>query len=691
MIRVELTGCSCQPLASYLKALGVLRLVSEQADADARGYWTGECFVLESELSRDDLVEFFLNTYRPTPVVAPWNGASGFYPKKDSKVGIDAITSSTDSRFEEYRAAIDTARDILKQTGLKSGATPAEEDVRRTTILRLCRNRLPDRAVEWLDAAIAIDSNGDRAFAPMFGTGGNEGHLDYTNNFMENLAGLLISPKKKPPVRSLLENALFGTATAGLQNIATGQYDPGRSGGFNQGQGISSDTAANPWNAVLTVEGAITWASGIYRKQGVSYRSILCSPFTVRLSAVGYGSAANEDGDAMRAAEIWTPLWTKPARYAEIRSLLREGRAAVGERPAKNGLEFAQAAAALGVDRAISGFVRYSILKRRGKSYIALPAGTFAVTQREESDLIREMAPLVEEAGRVAKGGQREAPKSWPPLRRAVEDAMYQVLLSGGPHLLCDVAAAFGAMHRWLLDRDRSVWFSGSLSAEWVTRCAQCDEKAAEVRIAAALASMRHPDAGTFLSNLKRGDGQFSWLGRDVPERMLNTLRRRVLSGRESERSPLQSGFVARLSDVTRFIEHRTDDRLIEDLAFAFATVKGAPKQPEGEEHKPWPIYLLLKHAFLPCPLETDNGSVKITPDLAVLSLLAAGRVDGAAENVGRRLRIAGLQPVKASFAGSINARRLGASLLIPVSVSGLERERWAILEPQAEGATTSR
>ena len=37
----ELGGCAPAPLAHYLKALGILRLVSEQADSSARGFWRG--------------------------------------------------------------------------------------------------------------------------------------------------------------------------------------------------------------------------------------------------------------------------------------------------------------------------------------------------------------------------------------------------------------------------------------------------------------------------------------------------------------------------------------------------------------------------------------------------------------------------------------------------------------------------
>ena len=55
-----LTGCSPTPLAHYLKALGILRLVSEQADPSARGAWRDEAFILATKLSADELTDFFL-------------------------------------------------------------------------------------------------------------------------------------------------------------------------------------------------------------------------------------------------------------------------------------------------------------------------------------------------------------------------------------------------------------------------------------------------------------------------------------------------------------------------------------------------------------------------------------------------------------------------------------------------------
>lgn len=679
MTELELTGCPFQPLTAYLKALAVLRLISEQADTSARGHWTNRYFVLESELDREALIDFFLTRYKPTPVLAPWNGGSGFYPK-DRKIGIGAIQKSKEERFGDYRRDLEAVASIVKKTGVDKGASKAEEDQRRTDILRECRNTLSDQCVSWLDAAIAIAADESRSFAPILGTGGNEGRLDYTNNFMENIAKLLISPDKKMPVRALLENALFDTQSGGLQDLAVGQYDPGRAGGFNQGNGIEAKSVANPWNAVLTVEGAAAWAGGIYRKQGISYRSFLCSPFTVRPSAVGYGSVADKDETTARA-EIWTPLWDKAARYGEIRSLLREGRAAVNGGVARSGLEFAQAAASLGVDRAIPAFMRYSLVKRRGDSYIALPTGRFRVEYRSTADRIRELTPFVERANYEAKGGQSETPNSWPPLKRAVEEAIFKTLLRGDAQSLVDVASAFGAMHRWLLLRGRVVPWKGKLNAGWIQQCAICPEG----RVAGALAGLWSTEAGGLLENTTAGKTRFSWIGRDLPSRLLMTLRRRTLDGQSLKQSPFRSARCAWPSDVAAFLDGSLDDELIESLMFAFVLIGGGeirnPAHEDPEQCLRWPAYCLLKQLFAAEEIETPKGRVLLRPDPRIPALLAAGRSDEATDVALRRLRVSGLIPTvrEGERRNSGDTLRLGAALLIPVW--GLERLRASVVE----------
>src|ERR1035441_10887872 len=108
---IRLGGCALEPLGSYLKALSVLRLVSEQADGSARGWWERGSFHLETELDDNGLVSFFLERYRPTPILSPWNGGGGFYPK-DPKVGIEGIAASTGGRIKIYPGGINGAAGV---------------------------------------------------------------------------------------------------------------------------------------------------------------------------------------------------------------------------------------------------------------------------------------------------------------------------------------------------------------------------------------------------------------------------------------------------------------------------------------------------------------------------------------------------------------------------------------------------
>jgi CRISPR-associated protein Csx17 len=270
---------------NYLKALGVLRLVSEQADGEARGCWRGDVFVLRTKVERDGLVRFFLSEYRPTPVVGPWAGGSGFFPK-DNKKAVESLASSSSERCAAYRRVIELVQPILKQAGIKDKPT-AEH---KAELLRRCRSELPLEAVQWMDAALVLQSEG-QAFAPLLGTGGNDGRLDFTQNFMARLVTLRIhSATLHPQACIWLENAVFGTSVSGLDAAAVGQFAPGRAGGPNATQGMEGDAAVNPWDFVLMIEGALVLGGAAARRFAAEAGSRAAFPFTVRPAAVGYAS-----------------------------------------------------------------------------------------------------------------------------------------------------------------------------------------------------------------------------------------------------------------------------------------------------------------------------------------------------------------------------------------------------------------
>ncbi|MCF8037628.1 MAG: type I-U CRISPR-associated protein Csx17, partial [Desulfobacteraceae bacterium] len=386
MNQIHLTGCSPTPLASYLKALGIFRLVAEQMSRQTAGFWQEKHFYLQTILSKDELIDFFLMKYEPTPILAPWNGGSGFFPK-DNKKGIDPMGSAEADRFRNIRDSIKWAAKLLNTLEI----TERPDNKEKKYFLQKIRSSAPDEYLQWLDAAISLSAE-DIFFPPLLGTGGNDGRLDFTNNFLQRLTEIfdVHSGSPRPEARQWILNALFGESTPSLSNKPIGQFSPGNLGGPNSTTGFSSDSLMNPWDFVLMLEGCILFASAITRKNDSTGKGRLSYPFTVRLTGGGSGGVAMEDEQKTRG-EIWLPLWKNPAYLEEIRQLFSEGRATVGRKPARDGLDFAMAIAQLGIDRGIHAFERYSFLERNGLAYIASPIGKHLVCPNPNINLTADL------------------------------------------------------------------------------------------------------------------------------------------------------------------------------------------------------------------------------------------------------------------------------------------------------------
>jgi CRISPR-associated protein Csx17 len=686
--RIRLDGCSPEPLASYLKALAVLRLVSEQRDPDACGWWDGDAFVLESKLDHASLVRFFLEDYAPSPFVAPWNGGSGFYPG-DNTEGVNLIRSSESIRFKCYREAL---KEISTWQLMK-----AELKSRKEAIIAQCRRRLADVAIDWIDAAVGLTDDRKPSYAPILGTGGNEGRLEYTNSFMRRIADLLLSSPPHPSCAALLRNALFAEPTEGLSKESVGQHDPGRAGGFNQGSGIENkDFPTNPWNFVLTFEGSPVWAGSVTRRQSMLGGRLLASPFTVRASPVGYSSGAASDAATARA-EIWTPLWDRPASYPEVRSFLSEGRAEVGTRPARAGIEFAEAASSLGVDRGISQFVRYALLKRRGDSYVALPTGRFNVRFRSESDLIRELNPLTARLDQFIRGMGDNCPASLKSARRNIDSAIYELLRQGGPNWACALVRSCGALEQQLArraaDKNTHRPISG-LSPRWIEAA---DDGSVEVRLAAALASINGDGkVGPLRASLAPIDPikpwlwaergyQTAWRGNSLAASLAEVLARRMMDAERlgSGNNPVFGALRLNPRDIAAFIEGEVNEQLLEDLLFGFTW--GNWRHQAADEvlakiNRRWsqPVshcivlraWALLKLLFLPGPLRVNGADVRLRAESSIVPLLRADRIGDACEAAARRLYTSGLAPLRARFPDAADGPRIAAALIFPVRSS---------------------
>jgi CRISPR-associated protein Csx17 len=178
---LNLKGCAPVPLAHYLKALGIFRIVAEQVEPDAKGYWIGDSFQLKTKMDRESLRTFFLEKYSPTPIVAPWNGGSGFYfqeeklKEKDPLTGkrkktgrriqptaatkaVQDILESSSERLSVYRKSLQIIQIMVKKMELEEA--PSKE--KKEELIQAVRNRLPDSAIDWLDASVILTTENAR-------------------------------------------------------------------------------------------------------------------------------------------------------------------------------------------------------------------------------------------------------------------------------------------------------------------------------------------------------------------------------------------------------------------------------------------------------------------------------------------------------------------------------------------------
>ena len=502
---LTLSGCAPTPLASYLKALGVLRLVSSPdnhvsgnaADPLARGWWENECFYLRTTLGRDGLSHFLLHDYAPSPIMTPWNGGSGFYPN-DNKDGFGLLAADrVAERFEHLSSAIRNAAHTVDRLAL----TERPDRKAKIALVAALRAELPDVALPWLDAVLAL-SGGGLAYPQLLGTGGNDGRLDFTNNFARRLVsktkptGLFDASTGEPSVeaQTLLASALFTTPTSGLSSAAIGQFAPGTAGGPNSTTGYISDSEVNPWDFVLMLEGATAFGGAATRRHQTVSGFGASFPFTVRTVGAGWGGVeASDENDAR--AEFWAPLWMRPARFCEIDSLLGEGRAVLNGRTARDGLEFARAAASLGVSRGFQEFERFGFLMRAGRTYLATPMGRRSAAPSSGAQLVANLdaGGWLDRVRRIGRsddepGAARQAIKR-------LEDALFGLLTEEQtPRDVEGALLALGQVAGWLAVSSSGRKAVGTpppvLSSVWLERA---DDGSAEFRIAAALAGLGLP------------------------------------------------------------------------------------------------------------------------------------------------------------------------------------------------------
>lgn len=655
---LKLPGCTPEPLMAYLKAFGILRLVSEQKDRDARGWWRNNMFYLRSTLDRAGLVRFFVEEYKPTPIMVPWSGSDFFgvnwQPQTPSHTKtptasrvIEAILATTTPRFEPYRRALLECKRALDKCAIDTKETMGKQKWFFIQSFRsICRD---PRLIEWIDAASV---GALERFAPLLGSGGgSDGNTHFSDNFMQNLWDVLpdfdVQRKRKKNQQesdvaktsvALLGSVLFEDGQAQLTHKRTSSlFDSGAVGGPNATQGMERGSLSNPWNVILALEGVFAFAGAPSKRLGANLTAEAVFPFQVSAIPTGNDHLAEKEG---RGSEVWLPTWDRPALAEEVESVLREGRAQCGSRLARSGVDMARSAATLGVDRGIDAFNRYAIIKGRvgGENYnTAASLGRFVVRERREVDLIRQIDVWLD---RYRSACSADAPARFTRALRSIDAAIFDFCRYDGNLFFQKILIALGRTERELAltpgKLGQSKWPPGplaGLSHAWID---PADDGSPEFAIALAIASVHDMEQkiGPLRTNLEPVDWQkrcrawaekdraVVWNAADLPTNLANVLQRRMMDGDRAgcERLPLAARYTVPLEHIAAFIAGELDDERIEELIWGLmlldprrASSQATIRAPSAIEAPSLPRdYALLKLLFLPRPLVAERSGDKV-------------------------------------------------------------------------------
>jgi CRISPR-associated protein Csx17 len=794
-------GCTPTPLANYLKALGIFRIVAEQFDPECRGWWENEQFQLLSTLSRDELEQAFLEKYEPTPLVSPWNKGCGFFKRNDP--GLHPLEVSTAPRFRKFRDGVfaarvllqdistadatiraikastkrdssfqnDTQRLLLSESPIPSEAISKIETEMKTMELdeesnakymnelkvisrvltstrkpessqeakhlkeepgykRLlaiaerrfkslkeklifnCRRSWRGPHAEWLASAVVLDDVGNTIWPSLLGTGGNDGNLDFTNNWMQRLGEIFqissITGCPNDSAARLLRWSFWRTPTCDLSTGAIGQFQPGSSGGVNSSTGADGPSVVDPWDFILMMEGAIVISSRATRR--LSPNDLICAsaPFSIRAHAAAYASAG---GEKAQRGEQWMPIWNRPSNYMDVSALFGEARVQLGRQAASTPLNAARAIFRLGIARGVSQFNRFGYLERNGQSTFAVALGRIRVHTNRFEYLISDLESWLEKLQRQARDNL--SPACLRIAERSLMGSIFEAL-TRGDYAQPSTSRWQSILHSSLeiekIQRAGTAIDAGPiplLRPEWLVAI---NDNSVELRLAVAMASaasefdrqgypvdsIRHhwlpivPGRFPKFNKSERAlakDPRVVITGRDVLGDCAAVVERRIIEAEKLGKRSLplvpHRNCGASLEDIQQFIIGAVDDRKLFGLARALMALKWNQVRKEhiGNLEKPTQSgtgllpddsWLMLRLVHLPRAL---NDGRLIPVESSVTRLLQSGQSTRAIEISTRRLQSVGIKPpVSFGYVNQTTARRWAAALVFPLSQGSFQR-----------------
>ena len=696
MNRIELSGCRKDVIMHHLKGLGVFKIIAEQGkDPKATAMWDGSTFVIDTSMTKEELVGFLSDEYAPMPAVSPWNKDSPFYQPESLR----SILDSNDARFNAYKESIRESMDVIDDVykGYKDAVLGSGQDAKKIIgeckkilgenkeyiISQLC-NRLPEEALPWLDAVAVVTPSG-MAGGPVLGSGGNDGRSEISKTFAGHVVEIVRggSGKKDADNAALLRNSLFGES-AELQKIGVVHFNPGAySPTATNSTGNKTYSISNPWDFVLAVEGSVFFAGSVQRRGN---RKFAAFPFTVNSTWAGHNTSCGKENDDR--GEVWMPIWSRPATHDEVRYMYSEGRVRAGMTEPSTGVEFAMALANLGSIRGISAFQRFGIFKRKGDAHHIVSTGTLCIGNDDGGAYV--LRELEEWLGRMRN---KRLPRTAASDLRNVDDAIIRFCMNREPSRLQDVLIAVGKLEaRISLIADKSYPPLGQLSLAWIK---ESMTDTPEFRLAASLASITDNRTYPVRANLEpieiQRDGSVSWKskstasvgsGKDLQRIMTSILERRCMRvDADTDKTfvvPLRAKLYAPIKDVLDFIDYRVDDKRIRDLLLPLSCIKYDNNHrfwdDESAPHAIPEQYTSLKSNFP--PIQPIRDGMRRVFESSLIRLIRTGETERATHIARRRLQMYGYpqmidQPSSHAYrTDTMSQERLLASLFVPVQES---------------------
>lgn len=591
------TALRLSPLASYLSALGLLKVIGQQLDAAAQGYWRQGHFHLITRHSPEVIADFFANDYRPSPCLTPWNkikgGGKGYL---DGEVPA-AVAQLQGERFAELQRIAAVAARVMPPF-VRAGRVEKEEKIQ--AFAALDRQAQSDAFSAWLSicAVLTTVAKGDTIARYPALLGGTAGYL--ATDFGAQYVNALANAKAEHFLATI-----DGSTSKALQ-LASGNtliYDPPGRGDSQQGYQVAvseiQTTRANPADLILAAEG-MTFFEGYAttaQQDEEGQGGIRQASFTLAVvhHSSLHPSSSWLENKGQLSEELWCPIWDEPCHYDDVRQALKRVAMLPLPRQLQTGTDFALFATKLGRQQGLSGFARYCFPARIGQGtkipslVEVFPLGD---AREDRSDVLAELAQF----SSTLRWRTRDAtvPSSH---RHAAERVVAEVeALAGG-------GGSFGTLLRTLVAWRRQE-------------------------------ELQHPE-----KQLKR----FSFGRRELPPQWFQLLEQelqgpewRVAMSLASECS------FASLRDVLLLLEGRLDAEMVEELRLGIGWIdhSGVPPIPSPEEALPWcpPDYLtgLLLYQW-----EFEAHNPALNDRERWRELLLAGRAEEAMAVALHRLRVA--------------------------------------------------